>query len=110
MAIYPMEYPEIWKNPYDGKEYEVGEKIPLYRQGDSGLVGGEKVVLLLDLVLPSIDDVQMPNGTILQIPAIDADPDWFYIGPEGPGWRVYFARKEIKKDQALRAAKNNEFV
>lgn len=110
MAIYPMEYPELWKNPYDGKEYEIGQTIPLYQQADGGLVGGEKVVLLHDISIPAVGNVQMPNGTVLQLPAIEPDPDWFYIGPSGPGWRVYYARMEIKKDEAIKQAQNSEFV
>lgn len=110
MAIYPMEYPQLWKNPYDGKEYEIGETIPLYQTADGGLVGGEVVVLLLDNLLPALGEVQLPNGTVLQLPAIEPDPDWFYIGPSGPGWRAHTARREIQKDEAIKQAQNSEYI
>ena len=94
----------IWKNPYDGKEYEVGETIPVYDYGGGGLVYGSTVVRYEDPGFPGVVQTQggeyhtysmtMLETEIVQwvLPAIEPESDWFFIGPAEIGWRALYAR------------------
>lgn len=120
--ILNMTDTNLWKNPYDGKEYEVGETIPVYDYGGGGLVYGSTVVKFEDPGFPGV--VQTKGGelhaysmTMLEteiqqwlLPAIEPESDWFFIGPEEIGWRAVYARKEILKAKANEQAQINALL
>ena len=112
----------LWMNPYDGKEYEVGETIPVYRTGDGGLVHNSTVVRLEDPGFPGV--VEMKDGGRYEynhgmgvaqvkkwlIPALEPETNWFYLGPSEQGWRMYYARKELAKSKAMEIASFNALL
>lgn len=111
-----------WLNPYDGIEYEIGEKIPVYQATGGGLVYGAECVRLEDPGFPGV--IEMKDGGRFEfnhsmgmsqikkwlIPALEGDPDWFYIGPAEPGWRMYFARCELNKSRAIEMGNINKML
>ena len=112
----------LWKNPYDGREYEVGETIPVYQTGDGGLVHNSTVVRLEDPGFPGV--VEVKGGGLTEfhhgmgiaqvkkwvIPALEPDTNWFYLGPSEQGWRMYYARKELAKSRAMEIASFNALL
>ena len=98
-----------WVNPHDGKTYYEGDSIPAYIFDSSGaLVYGEACVRLNDPGFMGVVMVKhqgrtmeveytptIPVEEIIDwvMPAIEPDEDVYFIGPESPGWRWYYARR-----------------
>ena len=104
--ILNMTDTNLWKNPYDGKEYEVGETIPVYDYGGGGLVYGSTVVKYEDPGFPGVvqtkgeGELHAYSMTMLEteiqqwvLPVIEPESDWFFIGPAEIGWRERFAHE-----------------
>ena len=96
----------------EGKEYQIGERIPIHRAAE-GLIFGEEVVRV---PCPGFSGMRLckdesgashtleqglERGCCTKIEPLDGDPDVFFVGPESQAWRWEFARIEIMRSKAF---------
>ena len=117
---------DVWVNPHDEKEYYEGDIIPAYVFDNSGaLVFGEPCVRLNDPGFPGIVVVKhnghigeieyshdIPAEAILEwrLEAIEPDDTVYYIGPESPGWRWFYARRSTLSSRAMSMGSGEDMV
>jgi len=115
-----------WTNPFDKKEYQVGDLISAYTFDTSGaLVHGEPCVFLCDpgfagvvavKTAHGVEEVEhhhsIPDDAILKwlIQPIEPDPNVWYVGPESPGWRWFYARRSTLTSHAMMTSQGNDMT
>ena len=115
-----------WTNPHDDKKYYEGDIIPAYVFDNSGaLVYGESCVRLADPGFAGVVAVNNGNEIIdveysPKIPAeaiikwlyqpIEPDENVFFVGPESPGWRWFYARRATLSSKAISKGDNEDLI
>ena len=121
-----MSKPIAWLNPLDDKEYYEGDVIPSYVFDMSGaLVHGEVVVVMKDPAFAGVVLVKhkgekrevehsplIPQEEIIEwvLPAIPPDENVFFIGPESPAWRWFYARRATLASRSQTMSSGEDMV
>lgn len=115
-----------WTNPHDNLVYYEGDIIPEYVFDSSGaLVFGETCVRLEDAGFNGVVLVNhagrmveieyspsIPNEEIVEwvLKPIEPDENVFFIGPESPAWRWFYARRSTLSSRAMSMAAGEDMV
>ena len=96
----------------EGKEYQIGERIPMHRAAE-GVIFGEEVVRVPcpgfkgmrickdEDGAPHTLEEGLDRGCCVKIEPLEADPNVFFVGPESQAWRWEYARVEIMRSKAF---------
>ena len=121
-----MSEPIAWLNPLNDEVFYEGDLIPQYAFDMSGaLVYGETCVVLKDPGFTGVVVVKhngqkreveytpmIPQEEIVEwvLPAIEPDEKVFFVGPESPGWRWFYARRATLASRSQSMSSGEDMV